>query len=317
MLNLRKHAVAARLALVALVMAACAPPAGDRPPPATVLLSPSPLAARWLALKPEPAAAGLIWSPDRPLVAEPRAFGSLALERGPGPVLTIGRIRLATELPAERTQATVFVAGSYGEEWREVVSRTVRDSHAWNATPLYSLVSTTVGKSLGTVSPSAGPEPVTALLRANGLIDAQAAPRRIFTRGPVIRYAYFRVIEGLTVYTNKAIAGIVTSGGDVWAIGRRRPLLVASAYPLRSPSSAWQLVQQGRWITIFVDDDTSPDSARIDEFVVTAVELAYAETEVNASHELMQPYYVFRDSAGHALYVPAIADPLVQLPDRR
>jgi hypothetical protein len=230
-------------------------------------------------------------------------------------VLTIGRIRLATELPPARAQASVFVVGSYGEGWRDVISRTVREPSAWNVAPLYSLISTAVGKSLGTVSPAAGPDPVTALLRANGLIEAQAVPRRIFSPGSVTLYAYLRAIDGLPVYTNKAVAGIVTSTGTVLAIGRRRPLLAASPYPLRTPMSAWQLVQQGRWLTMFLDDDSSPDPARIDEFAVTSIELAYAETEANASHELMQPYYLFRDSAGHTLYVPAVADPLVQLPE--
>lgn len=257
----------------------------------------------------------MIWSPDKPALVEPAAFGILPQAHAPGAVLSIGHVRLAAELPATRVAAEVFVVGSYGGDWLDVVSRTVRTPSAWHVTPLYSLVFTNVGASLGTVQSAAGPTPVTELLRANGLIDSSAIARSIISKEPGTRYAYFRIIDGITVYANKAVSGIVSPTGAVTAIGRRRPLLASSVYPLRSPASAWQLVEAGRWTTMYVDDDTSPDPARIEEFVATTVELAYAELEVIATHELMQPYYVFRDGGGHAVYVPAVIDSLVQLPN--
>jgi hypothetical protein len=184
--------------------------------------------------------------------------------------------------------------------------------------PLLALIFTVPDASIGNVASGAATDAVTGLLRANGVLppDVTMLPSPSRVAG-TSRYMYLRSIDGLLVYVNKALSAMVDPSGRVTAIGRRRPLLAASMYPLRTPESAWRLATEGRWTTMFLDDGGTVDPTQIEEFVVQRVELAYAEVEVRAPRELMQPYYLFRDAAGHALYVPALADPYAQLPSAR
>jgi len=124
------------------------------------------------------------------------------------------------------------------------------------------------------------------------------------------RIFFFRHIDGIVVYTNKALAMILTRDGQaIDIIGRRRPLLGQSQYPLRSPEEAWDLLTKGRGSTMYVDDGAAPLKGTVDRFVAREVELAYIEAEVTQEEQIMQPYYAFRNEARQTLYVPAVADP--------
>jgi hypothetical protein len=58
---------------------------------------------------------------------------------------------------------------------------------------------------------------------------------------------------------------------------------------------------------MYVDDGAPLGPVHLAEFVVTSVALVYLELQVIGSHELMQPYYAFREAGGSILYVPAVA----------
>lgn len=58
---------------------------------------------------------------------------------------------------------------------------------------------------------------------------------------------------------------------------------------------------------MYVDDGAPRTPAHLSELIVTGIELVYLELQVQGPHELMQPYYAFRDDDGHVLYVTAVA----------
>jgi hypothetical protein len=92
---------------------------------------------------------------------------------------------------------------------------------------------------------------------------------------------FLRRINEVVVYTNKALSVQLNRDGQArYVIGRRRPLLRRSQYPLRSPADAWKLVTEGQWQSMYVDDGSPQQHASLERFVVTKVELAYAEGEV-------------------------------------
>lgn len=302
-----------RRAIVALALVAgCTTTSGPTPEASAVPPTPSQatLAARWDWIPTPTASPGQVWAPDMPTTIGPVAFGVVPRDTEPGPALSINRFELATELPSARSEADVYLVGAYSQLWAEHVLGTVRDASSWIVTPAYALVAVRPGASLGTAD-STDVDRITAIMVANGLIRGAERPRSIRTRSGV-RYAFFRELNGLTVYANKVVSASVLEGGRVVALGRRRPLLAGSSYPLRSPAEAFRMLQSRRWMTMYLDDDTWPESASITTFAITKVELAYAEAEVRAPREFMQPYYVFRDDFGHAVYVPAIADRYVQ-----
>lgn len=303
------------LSVLLLTLAACAP-APKETPAVTSPATPSALAERWLRLQPPGPGPDSIWAPDTPASVEATAFGVLPADTEPGSPLVLTHVRLATALPPAQPAAAVLIVGTYDAAWADLVRARVRDARAWVIAPDLALVYS-APQGIGTLPPDASAKAVGDVLRADHVIGPAVELRATRTAQGGTRFIDLRRVGDLPVYVNKAVGAQVDPTGKVIAIGRRRPLLAASSYPLRSPASAWALVQEGRWLTMFLDDDSLQMPGTIDDFAVTRIELAYAETEVRSAREIMQPYYVFRDASGHAVYVPAVADPLVVLPPAR
>lgn len=152
------------------------------------------------------------------------------------------------------------------------------------------------------------------MLRERGLLMPDSMePTTQPTSDGTWRVYFFRHVNDVVVYTNKALSVQLNRDGQAEdIIGRRRPLLARSPYPLRSPTDAWKRVTDGHWHSLYVDDGAPWQHGALERFVVTKVELAYAEGEVITAQQIMQPYYVFRDEQQHAVYVPAIADAYLQ-----
>ena len=291
---------ALRLAIAALLVSCVAPSTPVAAPSASVA-PPSPsalratLEAQFAMVLPGPAYPGSVWSPDQPLTLAPRAFGPFPPDRQPGPILSFDRPHLATVLPAARPDAAVAVVGSYDEGWTATIARVVPDPGDWDYLPLYASLSKSRGASLGPMTDwgVGGFDAARALLQRAGLLlpDTEPSPHQR-AGAPVI--AFIRRLDGLPVYANKGVALVGRADGGTSAIGRRRPILALSRYPIRTPADAWAAVQRGEGRTMYVDDGAPLAPVTLSEFAVTSVELVYLEVEVLGPRELMQPYYAFR-----------------------
>jgi hypothetical protein len=299
-------------AAIALLLASCVALPGS-PPASASAATPNPsalratLEARFGTLAPGPAYPGTVWSPDAPITLEPRAFGTFPSDRQPGPVVSFDRVRLATALPTAPANASVALVGSYDESWKATVARVVPDSGDWTVVPLYASLSKSTGSSLGPM-PTWSAESIDAaraVLARVGLLapDMEPSPHQ---RAAARAITFIRRLEGLPIYTNKGVALTGLADGGTSAIGRRRPILALSRYPIRTPADAWAAVQRGEGRTMGVDDGAPATPVTLPEFVVTSVELVYLEVEVLGPRELMQPYYAFREAGGSVLYVPAV-----------
>jgi hypothetical protein len=299
--------------LVIAVLVSCVAPSGPAALPSASVALPSPsalratLESRFAMVLPAPAAPGSVWSPDQPLTLAPRAFGLFPVDRQPGPFVAFDRIRLATALPAARPNAAVALVGSFDESWKATIARVVPSPDDWDYLPLYASLSKSRGPSLGPMTTWSvdGLDAARGLLQRTGLLLADMEPSPHQRTGTQIM-TFIRRLEGLPVYTNKGVALLGFTDGGTSAIGRRRPILALSRYPIRTPAQAWAAVQRGEGRTMYVDDGAPLAPVTLSEFVVTSVELVYLEVEVLGPRELMQPYYAFRETGGSVLYVPAV-----------
>jgi hypothetical protein len=292
-------------AVVAVLLASCITP----PPsasPSTDLARPNPSAiraaldSRFGTLRPGPPYAGSVWSVDQPITLEPLAFGAFPADRQPGPIVSFDRVRLATTMQPGPIEASVAVVGSYDETWKATVSHIVADPAIWDVVASLAELSSTT--SLGPMP--AGADAAQAILQRNGLLPPDMAPHPY----PVAnRFRFIRRLDGLPIFTNNGVSLNRLADGGTQALARRRPILAVSRYPLRTPDDAWALVQAGQGHTMYVDDGAPVGPVHLSEFVVTSVELVYLELQVIGPHELMQPYYAFREPGGSVLYVPAVA----------
>lgn len=294
---------------VVLVASACiagaapAPSATPTPAPTTSSVD---LQTRFAGLVPGPAFPGSVWSMDQPIRLPPRAFGGFSEDDQPGAVLGAQRFRLATALPRGPSEIDVALVGVYDETWRGLVTRTVAEPAIWDIVPQYASLSSNASASVGVMPP---PSPVglaeaRAILTRNGLLAPDMEPHP--HPGPG-RFEFIRHLGQIPVWTNLGVALNGRTGGPTQARGRRRPILAVSSYPLRPAAQAWALLAAGKGRTMYVDDGAPHASAHLDEFVATSVELVYLELQVLRPREIMQPYYAFRDDAGHTLYIPATA----------
>jgi hypothetical protein len=296
--------VRASVAAVAVLLASCAAPPPLASPSADVA-TPNPSAvraaldARFGTLTPGPPYPGSVWSMDQPITLEPRAFGAFPADSQPGPFLSFDRVRLATAVPSEPAEASVALVGSYDETWKATVSRTVADPAVWDVVPALAELSS--HESLGPMP--AGVDAARAILQRNGLLPPDMEPHPYPEAN---RFEFIRRLDGLPIFTNNGVSLNRLADGGTQALARRRPILAVSRYPLRTPSEAWALVQAGQGHTMYVDDDAPLGPVHLSEFVVTSVELVYLELQVIGPHELMQPYYAFREAGGSVLYVPAV-----------
>ncbi|MGI8855924.1 MAG: hypothetical protein ACR2JW_09245 [Thermomicrobiales bacterium] len=312
-----------------------AAPASAAAIPATVAnqqpeISVSPIMMPGLTLP--PARPNLFWIPDEPKELSPLAFGTLPREYQPESHLTIHGYDLAVSLPQMPMEADVYVVGTYPADFTDRFnSIVVRDGEGWEWLPPYSLLQcqTTIPRdekqSIATDAQAA--ERAARLLTARGLLMPDSVP-------PVIhdlpdgtwRLSFHRHINGVIVYTNKGLAVSLNRDGQATnIIGRRRPLLAKSRYPLRTPDEAWRMLAAGRGRPFYVDDGAPAfyvgKDVIMDRFVVRQIELAYAETEVYAApgsqgrrpaeQQVMQPYYIFHNEQDYTLYVPAVTDSYV------
>jgi hypothetical protein len=293
--------VALLASCLALPQPASPPASVATPNPSTVRAA---LDARFGTLSPGPAYPGSVWSADQPITLEPRAFGTFPADRQPGALLSFDRVRLGTALPSAPAEVSVALVGSYDETWRATVARTVADPNVWDVVPLYASLSSTA--SLGPMPPAsaAGMDAARAILQRNGLLLPDVEPH---PHPGANRFEFIRRLDGLPIFTNNGLSLRGLVGGGTQALARRRPILAVSRYPLRKPSEAWALLQAGHGQTMYVDDGAPLPPVHLSEFVVTSVELVYLELQVIGPHELMQPYYAFREPGGSVLYVPAVA----------
>ncbi|MHB8645841.1 MAG: hypothetical protein ACYDAR_08650 [Thermomicrobiales bacterium] len=282
-----------------------------------------------------PAGPKFFWAPDEPRELSPLAFGALPREYEPASQLTVHAYDLAVSLPQTPVEAEVYLVGAYPDDFayrfRSIV---VRDGEGWEWLPAYSFVQcqTTIPRdekeSVATDAQAA--QRAAQLLTDRGLLmpDSMSPLTRDMPDG-TWRLSFYRHINGVIVYTNKGLAVSLNRDGQATnIIGRRRPLLAKSRYPLRTPQEAWRMLAAGRGRPFSVDDGAPGFSAAkdvtLDRFVARQVEIAYAETEVYAvpgsqgrrpaEQQVMQPYYVFRSEQEYTHYVPAVADPYVAWP---
>lgn len=282
-----------------------------------------------------PARPNQFWVLDEPKELLPLAFGALPREYQPGSQLIIHGYDLAASLPRTPTETDVSIVGRYPIDFTGAFNRLVaRVGESWEFIPENSFVQcqTTIPgdekESIATEAQAA--ERAAQLLMERGLLMPDLAPpaTRDMPDG-TWRLSFHRHINGVIVYTNKGLAVSLNRDGQATnIIGRRRPLLAKSRYPLRTSQEAWQMLAAGRGRPFYVDDGAPGfnvgKSVTLDRFAVRQVELAYAETEVYAApgsqgrrpaeQQVMQPYYVFRSEQEYTLYVPAVADPYVTWP---
>lgn len=278
---------------------------------------------------------GIFWVPDRPKDLSPLALGVLPREAEPGSQLKIGAYLLAAPLPTAPAEADVYVVGAYPDSDKDVFTRmVVRDGEAWDFVPGYSLVQCRTplpaDTSLSVSTEGQAAQRATRVLTERGLLRPDSGVSTVAVRPDgAWSVSFLQRIGGVPAYANKGLTVSVDRDGVVTGLlGRRRPLLARSRYPLRTPRDAWQLLALGQGRPFYVDDGApvlgSGQRMAIDPFTASGVELAYAETEVlanaasrgrqPAAQQIMQPYYVFRDAQGYTLYVPAVAAPQVAWP---
>ncbi len=291
------------LTLATALVACSAPPAmpsaspSSSAPDASALRSD--LRARFADLLPGAAYPGSVWSRDEPKRLPPQAFGPFPPDHQPGAFLTMDAIRLDTTLPTAPTEIDVALVGAYDDSWRAHVAQVVAGPENWDIVPLYSSLSSR--SSVGPAPPDL--DAARTVLSRNGLLAPDMDPHPHPAPG---HFEFIRHLDGIPIWTNLGVALVTLKDGGTQAVGRRRPILALSSYPLRSPSDAWSLLAAGSGQTMYVDDGAPAGPTHLAEFVVTSIELVYLELQVLGPRELMQPYYAFRERAGNVLYVPAL-----------
>ena len=268
---------------------------------------------------PEP---GFFWANDEPKDLPPLAFGVLDPDSRQAGAAT-GTVRPSgLDAPPFKapTELDVYLVGDYPPNHCAVLLKSIKNLQSWDCIPLYSLVQYTPAQPLGekrvTVTKEANQQQAMQLLQERGLLMPDQATATAYG---LSRVFFFQHVNGLPVYANKNLAVTFNRDGQATnIIGRRRPLLARSRYPLRSPDQAWQWLIQGKRRGFNVDTGYEPvqptavQSDPIQRFV--AIELAYVEGEVLNPQEVMQPYYVFRGAQGEAFFVPAVTEPFVNWP---
>jgi hypothetical protein len=260
------------------------------------------------------------------------AFGVLPVDWAPKQQLTIGAYDLATTLPQTPAQLDVYMAGDYppghfkGLKSAMKHYRGLKSLQGWAFSPELSLIEYRSPVPLGDKTPVTTPEQArrraTQTLQAYGLLEPDSTESSVDRSADGGWQVFFlQRIDGIPVHVAQALAVTLNRDGQVVEIlGRRRPLLARSRYPLRAPEEAWNMLRAGRWLALYLPlsaadrKDVSGRADQLDRFVVRAVELAYVEDQVQTSPEVIQPYYAFRGDQGETLYVPAVADPHVSWP---
>lgn len=264
---------------------------------------------------------GRFWAPDLPDLLPPLALGELQpsthnLLRYP---LTVRSFALDGVLPDAPAQLPVYEVGSYPASHLALFNRTVANPQRWEYLPAYSEAQYVSKVPLGEAAPVATAQ--AAVERARTLLGDLLPPGSGYPLvTPLSRGGWQLIFNryapyGWRVFTDHPFTVALDGDGRVTAVsGRRRPILTQSLYPLRSPQDAYKLLTQGRWLHLYITDGSPVLQGEIQRFTVKSVELAYHEVQSTEPRQIMQPYYVFRNEQGQALYVPAVADPWVHWP---
>lgn len=276
------------------------------PPP-----TPAETQAEWITL---PSVArptsGAFWAPDMPVQHPAKAYGqvrvlatAMSIPKG----ITVAAPGVA--LPAAPNELPVYVSGAYqgapGEQHPVMIGELDCEFN-----PHYSELTCERGP--------VGSSPITDGSSAVSRVRELTQPlwmddwRLEYARPAtdVLWSVHFRQeAEGRPFYTDRGFHAVIDNTGRLsHLIVRRRPLVGRSLYPVRSPEEALALLMEGQgftWSILTPIGEPEPGAA----FIVTSVEIVYIMPHVLAANELVLPYYLFRNEAGEALFIPAVADP--------
>ncbi len=298
-------------------VSAPAPPPPPAPKPA-VHCSPcihSP--AEWGKPEDRPAPhEGSFWAPDRPEMLPPADYGVVTHHGKLRVEWSVGTYELNAPLPEAPKEMPVYNLGHYPDGHRAMLAQYVADPRVWEYHPAYGLLQHVGVQPLGQVQPIASADE--AARRAADLLGPLQMPD---SKTPVVlerenrwTVLFYRHVEGWKVYSDKPLTvHLNRSGQAVGLYMRRRPLLSASVYPLRTAEDAWKLLQDGKgFVPYIVENPSVSPLGKTESFVVTKVELAYHEGHADFPSQLMQPYFLFWNEQGQVLAVPAIADSQVK-----
>lgn len=130
--------------------------------------------------------------------------------------------------------------------------------------------------------------------------------------GKVVVVVY-RTLSGLPVYALEPLRlQISAEKGVLHVRGQYLPPVEMSSYPTRSAESAWASLQAGHWLDrrdpgVFDGGGSPlPETGRLAAFEVARLELAYWEGPPDRQNGLLLPWYLFRNTEGQALYLPAV-----------
>ncbi|TMC46970.1 MAG: hypothetical protein E6J26_11785, partial [Chloroflexi bacterium] len=199
-------------------------------------------------------AAGQFWAKDTPKALPPLAFGVLPREVQPAGAKTVAAPELAVPPLTAPGEVDVFLLGEYPPDHCATLLKIVKSLEGWDCVPLYSLVQYSptqpLGDKLAAVTKEALDQRAVQVLQERGLLmPDQATPQAEGTR----RVLFFQRLDGVPVYANKALAVSFNADGQATnIIGRRRPLLARSHYPLRTLEQAWQAIVRGEARNFYV-----------------------------------------------------------------
>ncbi|WP_053365733.1 hypothetical protein [Bacillus sp. FJAT-27245] len=258
---------------------------------------------------------GQFWATDKPRELERAAFGQL--KHIPLNInVSIKQVKVDTELPNIPKELPVYMQGSYPSHHKELLKSFTQYHEVLDYHPSYSGIY------------FAGMDPLTEKIDdpqkhdienkakdvLGKLLMPDSHPSTVQHKDGSWTVTFFRYINGYKVYVDKPIRIRFDNKGRVTSIeGRRRPIIEESYYPTRSPNEAIEELKKEKWLHLYIYEYGVPEfDGNVGEFVITHIEIAYHEQHPDAPRQVMQPYYVFKNKEGQALYVPAIADPYVE-----
>jgi hypothetical protein len=257
------------------------------------------------------------WVEDHPKKRGPKAFGILShIEIEINPPLDIREVKMATDFPEVPKQLPVYIQGSYPKEHKELLGRIVTHPNRWEYHPAYSVLYD-VGVTPITSKMSS---PTKAKLEAKAiqllgklLMPDTKIKTTIQPEDGKWIVLFERRFSNYTIYSDRPLHVMFDREGRARnIIMRRKPILEESMYPIRTPEEAFQLLLSGRFNTLYIEDFKPTLSGTIKRFIVTDIEIGYHEQHPTQPRLPLQPYYIFRNAIGQALYVPAVADPYIK-----
>ncbi|WP_274363748.1 hypothetical protein [Paenibacillus thermotolerans] len=256
------------------------------------------------------------WAEDKPKKLGPVAFGTLPhVELVVDPPLTIKEFKLDAGFPDVPEQLPVYMQGSYPKEHKQMLGKFVANPKRWEYHPAYSVLYDVGVEPISGPIESPTPEKIEA--KAIELLGPLLMPdtklkTTINNPDGSWTVAFERTFDGHVILSDRGVSvGFDAEGRAINIMIRRKPILEESDYPIRTPEQAYELLKSGGFKILYVEDFKPALSGEVDRFTVKEIEIAYHEQHPTQARLPLQPYYVFRNEAGQALYVPAVADPYV------